>query len=129
MKRRISVLFLFCLFFSSVWGIDLGELKGSYGPLGENYKHLSPWWGATAWHGGWIGNVYQLGDDKEPITRVIRALFHELQGQLNITQNYSYTAAHFSPRTIASLKKMLGACSKKYKKLKSAAPKSLIKKK
>jgi len=112
-------------------GVPLQDLQGSYYTLKSEYRHCSPWWGAAWWHGGIIHNLYRLGGETgeiEGIHKLTKKLFHEVQGQINVTQNFTYPVAHITPKLLAKIIKYVEAEMIKGKKKKDAVHVAALKK-
>jgi hypothetical protein len=107
MKPRVTKFFLVLILTVStvvtgIFGrVPLGSIKGVEKKIKPEYLRITPLVGIGPWHTGWIRNIAEYDDGG--MGQLVRALFHEVQGQFTVTQNDSYPAKHFSPQLISKI--------------------------
>ena len=109
MKNRFFSVFgyfLLILIFltnSFLFSLDPRLLKGTYNPLEEKYKKLSPIHGAILRESGVLWNYYKFGDDKDPQIQLIKDLYHEHLGAFLYSRSKNRIAAHLSVNLIGKI--------------------------
>jgi len=105
-KRYQSfVIFIILLGMQSIvlYPVTIKEIKDTYTILSDDYKHCSPAHGALWWERRILKNYYDFGNPEHATVKLIRDLFHVVQGSFSITHNKSYPGAHFSVTTVGKI--------------------------
>lgn len=82
---------------------DITELKGTFQPLKQEFKHLSPMHGVIWWESGLILEHYTELANPDATKRLARLLFHDIQGILDIAQHDQKIAHYLTPAVIGSM--------------------------
>ncbi len=77
MNIRKYFLPLFLLAFSTIHPeIPIDQIKGLASILKEDKQYLSPLCGAMIWNSGYVKNLYEYGDDNDPLVKLTQKLFY-----------------------------------------------------
>jgi hypothetical protein len=82
---------------------DITELKGTFQPLKQEFKHLSPIHGVIWWESGVAQEYFAEMPNPDATKRLARFLFHDIQGVLDITQHDQKIAHYLTPAVIGSM--------------------------
>ncbi len=98
----------------SLHAMSVSDLKDTYSIFKEPYQHLSPLHGALLWESGIIKNYYDAALSAPASThkwlpaidapvRLVRALFTDTMGNLDVSNNPNYPARHLGISTIGAI--------------------------
>lgn len=82
---------------------DITELKGTFEPLKQELKHVSPIHGVIWWESGVAQEYFTEVPNPDATKRLARLLFHDIQGMLDIAQHDQKIAYYLTPAVIGSI--------------------------